>query len=864
MPPVPKFFDASKPDLGFLDGFEINIESNVDPLVNRILSEAGMIGGTAKIVAALPKTYTFSVTKLVPIEVVKHSTTSSLGGTKVLGTKVIYKSVSQTVTTKIAGSGKLIAGLTNPVTAVVVLVVALGLIQKQIDEKRKQRDLSKQRNAVNKLNKQIEQLNIQEKELQKRLESQVENTEESLSKKVLESRINLNSRKSSITYVVKAGDTLSQIAKNFGVSLQSIVQNNSLRSSNADLIYPGERIIIPANMSIHSQKLFSNNALSSKAIDSNIEYQYLWSNPNSDLPKLIPISNSNSEYDDPFSEVEIIEYYSVAQRIELIKQFLDVKWHEGQKEDEIIELIRNTPQADLKDFFDKLTSSGLLPVLESAMNLGDYSEYHRVLYQKWLEKWSPVGLGILLEKVISSLDSKLTVKEATEKNIFYWKNPAILREYLEGTQRVYYSNFFNSKGDIYTVQHYSPGGIMMIGGWNKISKELAPFDPIIVNFKSTPESFDASKHQILLMPAISLEALNQEQINDDIYTGLNLASLVFPFIISANASRVGLALVTILNLGNTIIDTYRNVIAESEEGRKFLHYFDAMNIMLALHDVSSVIKSSPKLIQGFKRWANLAKNRGLEKIADVNKRKKLIKAIEEFNRSIDETVISPDRYFGDDLFSDAVFYIKELKKADVLLDVGDATDKELAAFFRYTMEGNYANYPMRRQLYLSSDLLAEDLREMINLLKNAHQKLSKTERLISGQDVYRGRTYSAEEFKSLFKSDTPEIPLEGFVSTSLDRNVANQFTTYSGKHIKGDKVKVIMKIHAKNGVFIDDISYWGKHFRNIHPNDIPQKEVLLLEGYYKKLYVPDTPFKIDADGIPWYEIELLELQKPLR
>lgn len=43
-------------------------------------------------------------------------------------------------------------------------------------------------------------------------------------------------------YIVKNGDTLSSIARKFGISLNQIIQNNNIKNPN--LIYPGEKIIV--------------------------------------------------------------------------------------------------------------------------------------------------------------------------------------------------------------------------------------------------------------------------------------------------------------------------------------------------------------------------------------------------------------------------------------------------------------------------------------------------------------------------------------------------------------------------------------------------------------------------------------------
>ena len=61
---------------------------------------------------------------------------------------------------------------------------------------------------------------------------------------VLESDEDIKDKKSSITiYVVGKGDTLWEIAKKFNSTVDAITKINNI--DNADMIYPGEKILIP-------------------------------------------------------------------------------------------------------------------------------------------------------------------------------------------------------------------------------------------------------------------------------------------------------------------------------------------------------------------------------------------------------------------------------------------------------------------------------------------------------------------------------------------------------------------------------------------------------------------------------------------
>lgn len=217
--------------------------------------------------------------------------------------------------------------------------------------------------------------------------------------------------------------------------------------------------------------------------------------------------------------------------------------------------------------------------------------------------------------------------------------------------------------------------------------------------------------------------------------------------------------------------------------------------------------------------------------------------------------------------------ILNLKNANKLTNpIGSASNIELAAIHRYTENGGVLNSPMRNgsETVLGPVTFTEFESQVYQHTISGLVKLRQTNRLVTST-VIRGRTYSLADYNVLFNSGSTNVPLKGMVSCTKNEAVAIDFLSKTGGNISGDKVKVIMKIKSKNGVDIDDISDYGVNLQpSRHPTDLIQEEVLMEEGMFKqigqpkRILNPDGSYKIDADGTPWYEVELEELGTPLR
>ena len=182
------------------------------------------------------------------------------------------------------------------------------------------------------------------------------------------------------------------------------------------------------------------------------------------------------------------------------------------------------------------------------------------------------------------------------------------------------------------------------------------------------------------------------------------------------------------------------------------------------------------------------------------------------------------------------------------------------------MRGPYTEDPLATPVVALS---AKDYQSYLSI-KSGIQKLRSTSRLETGI-VFRGRALSQNDYDRLFGVNSPQdIPIKGLVSATKDRAIAEEFAKLN---FPGVQYRMVWKIKSKNGVYVDDISDWGQTLGPINhgnqPNIMIQQEVFMEEGLFRKVGQPQPliengVIKRDANGIPWYEIELEELGTPLR
>jgi hypothetical protein len=212
--------------------------------------------------------------------------------------------------------------------------------------------------------------------------------------------------------------------------------------------------------------------------------------------------------------------------------------------------------------------------------------------------------------------------------------------------------------------------------------------------------------------------------------------------------------------------------------------------------------------------------------------------------------------------------IEDLRNAGKLLGTGNATDIQLGSLQAFTAKGDFINIPIR----YNKSFLGEYAEKGFNNVFECLAELRKVEgRLFKGR-VFSGKAYSKAVFEKEFVGGTKKFhEYTSFVSASTDEPVAVAFVDLTKKWAGDDnvaKVAVIQRIVSKNGVYIDDISDWGKNLGSIRHADSPveiqlQNEVLLNPGYLQQLSEP-IPLIVNGEhielhGLKAYYIDFLEI-----
>jgi len=208
-----------------------------------------------------------------------------------------------------------------------------------------------------------------------------------------------------------------------------------------------------------------------------------------------------------------------------------------------------------------------------------------------------------------------------------------------------------------------------------------------------------------------------------------------------------------------------------------------------------------------------------------------------------------------------------LKAGNKLENIGNATDIQLASIHSYTANGDFINVPYRYQ----STWFGEYNTRAVKHINEGLDELRKVpERIIINEEVFSGKTFSKLEFESKFVGKKNSVhSYNGYMSTSKLESVAEGFIIETKKWASsGDKIAVIQRVISKNGVYIDDISDWGKNLgkSNHSTSDTRiqvQEEVLLNSRKLKQVSEPipliENGEHKTIDGMKIYYVDFLEI-----
>jgi TANFOR domain-containing protein len=194
--------------------------------------------------------------------------------------------------------------------------------------------------------------------------------------------------------------------------------------------------------------------------------------------------------------------------------------------------------------------------------------------------------------------------------------------------------------------------------------------------------------------------------------------------------------------------------------------------------------------------------------------------------------------------------IEDLSSAGKLLPVGDATLLQLGTLQAFTQNGDFINIPKRYNMSYFGQYAEAGFNNVTKCLDELRKVSSRN---FAGKTVFSGKAFSIADFESKFVNGIgKQIEYESFISTTIKQPVAEGFTELTIKWAgDGEKIAVIQRIVSKDGVYIDDISDWGKNLgRTRHTNDPIniqiQEEVLLKPS---KLVQTAEPIAIMENGV---------------
>jgi hypothetical protein len=256
-----------------------------------------------------------------------------------------------------------------------------------------------------------------------------------------------------------------------------------------------------------------------------------------------------------------------------------------EDEQTIIRLLATTSSGDANSVLSGLEAdnASLLEDLQSAIDFGDYEEYHQTLRNLFF----------------AGLEPREASSRMLEAREFPWADPGIIEALWK--VRFYYDDVsFNDDGNI----HVSYWTNFAAFGMRTQDTTIDPFEMIAVRFYHDEESVGAAEGDVIYMPAVNLMALHSHQFKRELQLVADIALLGLggTGIIRAGsrAARLIAALEVLFAAADVAIREFRHEIGRSEGGREFLGYWDHVSTLIAVYTLARVVIRIPSVFRNLR------------------------------------------------------------------------------------------------------------------------------------------------------------------------------------------------------------------------------------------------------------------------
>lgn len=279
-------------------------------------------------------------------------------------------------------------------------------------------------------------------------------------------------------------------------------------------------------------------------------------------------------------------YLDLSQRKKLIDYISDGYAVGDEDEATLIKLIASTPLAQQKALVEwlKKDKSAILKRLESVIHGSENKEYY----------------AALRSLIFQSMDPEEAEQKMNDAKILPWADPGLIKAAYN--RRFYYETVeFTSDGRI-KVEYWVNIAFM---GTKTTTQYFQPDEIIGLYFYMDEDFANATEGQTIYMPAANLISFHNEQFSREmslvVDVGLLAAGGAGLLAKGGRLAKAVAALDLTLATADIVISSFRQDIAKTPEGKKFLQVWDTVNTLIAAYGLARIVISSPEIFRKLKK-----------------------------------------------------------------------------------------------------------------------------------------------------------------------------------------------------------------------------------------------------------------------